>query len=490
MLQQTFLDEMFKGVTIYEEVFKNVALHVQDRDIGKDNIIHKKVLTVIKRLYKKDKDTLPTLGQVQQMVFSTGNKSMVLDKIINASNASKGVILTQLSEYILSVRAEQAIHDFVGEFNKSENHLKPVSDLKENLTEIIDLNINGSAYESTNPFENYFNLIDELAQQDVDNTKVNFGIPYVDELCNGGMAVGDTALFIMRSGVGKSTILKHVAFNASRMGADVLHFQLEGSDTEAQMKFNQLWTGLNYRDIINNEDIHLNRKRTMWNCVDGRYTITSRDKLLRLMQAKMNNVRKRFNQFNIEVVSFEEFGTPSMKIVEDKIIDYIERTGKPPKLITVDSLDLMHPGDGMNYGVDTQSIKMKIQNSAKIMKNLSTKYKTRFISVTQTGNVRFEDWNNEDFVIDRSYSLGDKNVANSFSFVFTGNRTIEEKRNNRIRIFVDKLRDYDGEGNVYTLITDYDHGKAININHRDNEEEKRKKEALEKDESDNKKEEE
>lgn len=476
MLQQTFLDEMFLGVTVYEDVFKVVALHVQDRDIGKAGKIHKKVLAVVKKLYKDNSDTLPTLGQIQQIAFSTGGKSMTMDKIIGATKTKSTVILNQLSEYILSVRTEQAIHDFAEDFNKSKEHRKPVSDLRLNLDGILDLNIVGDEYESTNPFDNYYDLLKELSNTEKDYSKVSFGIPILDKLCDGGMSVGDTALFIMRSGVGKSTILKFISFMATRFGHGVLHFQLEGSSSEAQMKYNQLWTGLGYRDITSGNNVRLNKPRKMWSFEKGRYEITERNELLKITQAKMNYMRSRFNKFNLEIVSFEEFGTPDMSIVENKVIEYIERNGYPPGLISIDSLDLMHPGDGLKYGYDTQSIKMRIQNSAKIMKNISTKYGSRVLTVTQTGNVRFEDWNNEDFVIDRSYALGDKNVANPFSFVFTGNRTIIEKRNDRIRIFIDKLRDYDGEGNIYELITDYDHGKAININALDNEKLNKKKE--------------
>ena len=206
------------------------------------------------------------------------------------------------------------------------------------------------------------------------------------------------------------------------------------------------------------------KPKTIWCSKQGKIVIDDKLEYLKFVNSKMDYLRERMNKFIIEIVSFEEFGTPDMKAVDSKITEFTEKFKHPPHLVIVDSLDLMYPGDGFKYGPDIQSTKMRIQNSAKAMKNIGLRHKTRVISATQTGDIKMEDWNNEDFVIDRSRSMGDKNVANPFSFVFSGNRTIKEKKLNEIRFFIDKLRDYEGEGMVFSLPTDYDHGKAINLN--------------------------
>src|SRR5690606_29669026 len=79
--------------------------------------------------------------------------------------------------------------------------------------------------------------------------KVPFGIDILDTLTDGGMDIGDTALWILPSGAGKSTVLKWTGMYACRLGYDVLHFQLEGSKQEAYDKYGQIWTGAEYRDI-------------------------------------------------------------------------------------------------------------------------------------------------------------------------------------------------------------------------------------------------
>ena len=205
------------------------------------------------------------------------------------------------------------------------------------------------------------------------------------------------------------------------------------------------------------------KPKTIWCSEVGKIVIEDKLEYIKFVNCKMDYLRERMGKFILEIVSFEEFGSPDMKMVDDHINIFKENYGHPPHLIIIDSLDLVFPGDGSKYGPDIQSTKMRIQNSAKAMKNIGLRHKTRVISATQTGDIKMEDWNNEDFVIDRSKSMGDKNVANPFSFVFSGNRTIKEKKLNEIRFFVDKLRDYEGEGMVFSVPTDYDHGKAINL---------------------------
>lgn len=462
MLQTTFLDELFKGCTINEEIFKNVSLHLKDRDISKDSLIHKKVLNVIKKLYREKPDELPSIGVVEQMALSVGGKSLSFNKIYEANRTNPNDLLLELQKYLLKVRVEQSLFDFQEDYNNGD-HDNSILKLKDNLVDAIDFNIVGDNYPSTNPFIDFIDLINNIDDSDDDNLKVPFGIPPLDRISKGGMELSSTALFILRSGVGKSTLLKFIGYMASRLGFSVLHFQLEGSKEEAQLKYNQLWTGLRYYDLTKGYFGDM-KPKTIWCSKQGKIVIDDKLEYLKFVNSKMDYLRERMNKFIIEIVSFEEFGTPDMKAVDSKITEFTEKFKHPPHLVIVDSLDLMYPGDGFKYGPDIQSTKMRIQNSAKAMKNIGLRHKTRVISATQTGDIKMEDWNNEDFVIDRSRSMGDKNVANPFSFVFSGNRTIKEKKLNEIRFFIDKLRDYEGEGMVFSLPTDYDHGKAINLN--------------------------
>ena len=460
-LQSTFLDELFKGCTLNEDVFKHTAQNLKDKDVSKDSILHKKVLNVIRKLYSRDPDTVPSMGTLEQMALAVGGKSLSFEKIIEANRTPSKVLLTELQSYLLKVRVEQSLFGFEEDFNKG-NYDSSILSLKDNLVEAVDFNIIGDDYESTNPFIDFLDIMENIDEEEDDRLKVPFAVPDLDELTKGGMELTSTALFIMRSGVGKSTLLKWVGYMASRMGFRVLHFQLEGSKLEAQLKYNQLWTGLRYYQLNKGRFGQLKKPKVIWDSEQGRIVIDDRLEYIKFVNAKMDYLRERMGKYIIEIVAFEEFGSPDMQMVDEHIKEFTDKHGVP-HLVIIDSLDLMYPGDGSKYGADIQGTKMRIQNSAKAMKNVATKHRTRVCTATQTGDIKMEDWNNEDFVIDRSRSMGDKNVANPFSFVFSGNRTIKEKKLKELRFFVDKLRDHEGEGMVFKTPTDYNHGKLINL---------------------------
>jgi len=454
MIQENFLNELFNLSFSSEKVFKIVVSNLYDRDISKEDKAHKIILNELKKFNKKHGDILPTIGYIEQKVSKGGEYKLVFKRILQ-SKPDKEFILLELGEYLKSVRTEQAIYDFTEDY-KSGGIEESLDKLVKNTKEINELTLENKA-ESSNPFNSLF----DGTPDEISNKKVKFGIPKLDSIAYGGLSENDTALFIMRSGVGKSTLLKWVGFYASYLGNSVLHFQLEGSKKEVQNKYQQIITGNTYTEV-RNMDYGVMKDKVVYDQCDL-IVYDERSDYLQYLIGKMTYAKEKFNKFNIEVVSFEEFGMPNMSIVENKIKEYIEEFGKSPDLIIVDSLDLMHPGDGLNYGVDTFAIKMKMQNSSKIMKNLATKYKTRFVTATQADNVKFEEWNNEDFVIDRSRTAGDKSLANAFSFVVSGNRTIKEKKLGHLRFFIDKLRDYSGEGEVFSYHTDYDHGRALDL---------------------------
>jgi len=459
MLQSHFLDELFKSCTLHLNVFKHTVENLQDRDISKDAVDHKKILIALKRLYKADKETLPTIGIISQMVNRSGKKSVILDKVANAPNTPVNNLLAEFDVYIKGVRTEQTLYDFQADYNKG-NQESSRKELFESLQAINEFSVLEDVIPSTNPFQNILNNIESI--EEIDSDKVPFSIPQLDKLSRGGIGLTDTALFILRSGVGKSTLLKYLGYTASVLGNRVIHFQLEGTEKEVQNKYNQTFSGLDYTDVSYGNFGNM-KKRCVWSAAGGKKYYTTRIDYIEHMLKKMEYYKERFGSFDIEIIPIDELGTASMNMVEAKLVDYIDKNSFPPDLIIIDSLDLMYPGDGNNYGIDIQSTKMRIQNSARIMKNLSVKYKTRIVTATQTSNVDMKYWNDESFVLDRGHSLGDKGVAIPFSFVITGNRTIKEKRLNKIRWFVDKLRDYEGEGTVISCVTDYDHGMAIDL---------------------------
>lgn len=70
------------------------------------------------------------------------------------------------------------------------------------------------------------------------------------------------------------------------------------------------------------------------------------------------------------------------------------------------------------------------------LKDIAKTYDCVVAAVTQTGEVPFEVWNDPTRVLTRSNTEGDRTLIKPFSFVLTGNVTIEESKQNYFVSFV------------------------------------------------------
>ena len=85
-------------------------------------------------------------------------------------------------------------------------------------------------------------------------------------------------------------------------------------------------------------------------------------------------------------------------------------------LVVIDYLKHLHPGDGIKYGADTQSVQMRKENTAEKMKNLAVEFETRIMTADQATDVPMEIWNDPNKVMDRHNISGAKNLPDSYLF--------------------------------------------------------------------------
>lgn len=234
-----------------------------------------------------------------------------------------------------------------------------------------------------------------------------------------------------------STMLRWHGFCAALEGEPVLHIQLEGSREDTVDKYDQIWTAQSYMEIkqgnIKQEDL----SQILKTCKD----------------------MQQFGK-DISVYGFARYGESSMGDIRNLCFEYQKIFGHFPRLVILDSLDLAASGTSKKLDNDPEFLKYKLQKNAQLFKDLMVEIKAVGITATQASNVPIEIWNNEDKIIDRSYTEGDKTLVKPFSFVFTGNVTILEKKEKRMRIYIDKLRDYRDAQLVFTIATDFDRGRA------------------------------
>lgn len=464
-IQQNLLDEAFNWCLKDSKMLSIICTNLTSEDIPKGLKHYDAILAILKSYYLKGKEI--SLGLLEQAFFDRGLfDDKIFERIRQAKTAAPNIFLDRLSEYVKQVRSIQVYEDFGDAYIKADKN-EAVKSLIDGVSEISKISFVDEESVGTNIFIDIEHRLNELEYETYlagDKIKMPFGIPPIDDLTFGGIDKKETVLFLLMSGFGKSTVLKNIGFSAVRRGFRGIHFQLEGGKVETELQYAKIFTGENYHNLkkgfISNKPL----KNRCFVFKAGKRVELDRHELIALNSKRMYHELENSGRFDLSIVTYEELvtsenlGAASTISIEKYIKKWItERNGLKPDFIIIDSIDLLQPKG--KFGTDSNGIKAKIQESAKWMKNIATNYDTRVITSNQTSDIPLEKWNDQNFVITRNHALGDKNIANSFSFVFTGNMTIQEKKHNVARIFLDKLRHSNISKSVVFIKTAYDYGK-------------------------------
>lgn len=119
----------------------------------------------------------------------------------------------------------------------------------ENIFEIV------KRFEKVNeigkPQENGIEVFEnsEKALSDNFRTPIPLGIPSIDKALKGGIGSGQLLFFLAGQGKGKSSILTIVGDTSYKMGNNVLHVLLEGTEIEIQRKYYTRFTGFSDEEL-------------------------------------------------------------------------------------------------------------------------------------------------------------------------------------------------------------------------------------------------
>lgn len=436
-LNHNFMAELFKLVFIDETIARIVFGHLTYQHIPKEWIGYKFIFKEVIEQYNK-KDVNPSLGVIAQKFTTNLEVLETIDEIKEARLVDRDLIIDQLEAFIKETEFEllsKKVHDLYEEGKRDE----AIRINAEESKRINDTSLRGTGGNFVEVFGGFEERIKKKRTEQLTAKtakKVAFGIDKLDDLSYGGADPGDIILWIARSGVGKSIALRWHGYCAAIEGESVLHIQLEGGIDACLNKYDQMWTNQPFMDIKNGN-------------------IKEEDKV------KIKKVLNEMRSFgkDINVYGFKRFGEASVSDVRNLCIEYQKIKGYFPRLVIVDSLDLLKTGINKKLDYDPEFKKEKLQKCAQLLKDLAVETNCVVTAATQTSDVPIEVWNNEDKVIDRSYTEGDKTLVKPFSFVFTCNITMQEKKEGKCRIYVDKLRDYKDAQQTFSIATDYDRGR-------------------------------
>lgn len=434
-LNPGFMAEIFKLMFSDEVIMRIASEYLKYELIPKEWVGYKFILREAIIQYT-EKNKLPSIGAICQKLCDEDAVQLAAKEIKKAALIDREIAIDQLQSFVKETEFEllsRKVHDLYEE-GKKEEAIRVNAEESQRILEMSFRSKSGGFQSVFGGFHE--RMVERRMEGDAASekpVKVPFGVDRLDDVSFGGMEIGDTSLWIARSGVGKSSILKWHGYSAAIRGVPVLHIQLEGGIKACMQIYDQLWSAQSYSDIKSGN-------------------ISSKDR--KKIEQAIKEVKKLSS--DIEVYGFKKFGQASMSDVRQLCYDYFNAHGKFPGLVILDSLDLVKTGISKKIDSDPDHKKEKLQTCAQLLKNLADEIGAPIITATQTSDVPFEVWNNPDKVIDRSYTEGDKTLVKPFSFVFTLNMTIEEKANATARIYVDKLRDYKESQEVITIATNYD----------------------------------
>jgi len=439
-LTANFINELFRLLFIKKSILDICNKHFKYQFIPKELPEYKLIYQSAINQYTNT-GNIPSIGVTSQQYANKPEVQQAISEIKESPIQDQELIITQLEKYIKSVEFTLMNEKIVELYSKGEqDEAIELSTKESQRIQTISLRNDGGKF--VRVFADFHKDNEKRKQdnQEEENKpktrKVPFFIDPLDDLTHGGMDAGETALWILPSGGGKSTALRYTGLKAAVHGYDVLHIQLEGTEDEARDKYTQLYTKQDYDKIKSGN-------------------------LPKEALVKIEALLKQMEQSGREVFiyAFEKFEGASMKDIKEVVLEYEKINGKFPELIIIDSLDLCATGENKKIDSDPSYKKDKMDRVAQLMKNLAIEcFPARILTSTQTSSIEKAKLNDPEFVITRANTEGNRTLVKPFSSVFSGNQTDDEEESNELRVYVDKLRYYSKKEKVFPVCTNFDKG--------------------------------
>lgn len=408
-LSEDFLIEFFKACITSKNVLELGLIHLKSNFLPADE--YKKIWKNIVHIYKLEGDT-PTIGVLNERL--RGDEA-ALDLLIEIKDCrvsnKKNVILKQLESFIKEMRFKE-LYKKVGTLYNQDDKEKAIELLAKESEAIFHFNFNKDSY--TRVFEQFDERQIKRSQKEegVDLTKIPTGIHPFDHYTRGGISMGTSALFMARSGVGKSTLLRWVGLHAARLGYRVVHFQCEGTEQEALDAYDAAWTSVDLEEM--------------------EFGNIPSSKLNVIKKVKADILNKKGE---IYVIASEMFENMTIEDCREHIIE-IEKIYGKVHLALFDYLEIF---ELRREERDERKRRERIANK---ITNVAAEFKLAVATATQANDIPPSKWNDPDYVMTRSDISEFKGTLKPFSYFSTLNQTEDEYNAGVMRIYNDKFRKY------------------------------------------------
>lgn len=442
LLTEEFLMDLYYTCLNNDYILSLVVDHLEpkllpDREF---QTIHK----AIREHYKKTK-RLPSFSVLKQSIAKHRAAVELLDEIdTSAYMIEPDDALSQLEAYIKQVKFQQAYKE-VGElYNKAgyqeadkrlQDYYKWANDFSLVDTEFVDVvGTFATRFKANRQKHNSVNKRPPITR---------FYIDELDARNNGRELRGQLSCFLAPSGVGKTHIARWIGKNACQIeGLNVLHIQLEGSESEV---VNAYAASLVACNVFKYE------------------TGTLRDSEVEMMTEMLSSISGK-----LHVKSYPKFNSHVSTIdICNAIQAYKKRYDTQPDVVIIDSMDLLTDSSGQHYTEKGERLKrIKVAND---LKDLAADENVWMV-VTYQSTIENQEWLNDEKNVLTAYNTSEaKGLCRPLTHLITLNQSSREEKENTMRLHVAKSRFFK-KGEPFKIATDYEHEtfydrlRTMNIN--------------------------
>lgn len=419
-LASNFVTELMAYALVSRNTFDVVKQYLKFAYL--QNEAEKKFWQFVSRNHDKT-GRIATVGQIQQKFKDDDDVLEFLAEIgdieVDDSTAGHNSIIATFEEYLRQMKFLESNDKITDAYNRGDKDaayglfIKLADEMSR--FSIVDA-------ECERVFED-FNK--RMVQRKSEDHSLRFKIPTMidelDEALDGGCESGEYTLWLGASGAGKSQCLIHLGIAAARQGYRVVHFQLEGTKEQCMNRYDAAWTGTLYRDM------------KLGGVTSKKMEVTQR-------------IIKKLKRSDIFVFSFEEFNAATLVDIRRNCKE-IEKKYGPIGMIIIDYLELAEPGDGYFYKPSEERFRQ--QKLSKAMKMLAMEFNAVLHTATQSNDVSMEERNDPEFVLSRNNLNEDKGKIRPTDNFITMNFTIDERKQQVMRLYVDKAREHTGNDIIH-----------------------------------------
>lgn len=383
------------------------------------------------RTYYSEYRTAPQYGIITQRLSSSRAVSELIDEIRDiARSTDPDGIRDQFEEYLKLVQFRKIFREISKKYEGGERIGAMLSFTEEAIKlsqfslkpeEFIDIAQTYDARLKENKI-NHDNPAGSLVN--------SFYIDGLDQMNRGSNLRTQLSLFLAMSGVGKSHIARWIGYNAAyTSGLNVLHIQLEGSESEITDAYSAMLGGTSTYDYER-----------------GNVSIHTVEHLKAVLDTYRGTLKvKAYPTFGREVSTMD---------LRDDCDKYRKKFGFYPDVLIVDSLDLLTDSSRKNW--DAKSLRMKRIAVAQDLKDLAGELDC-WVVATYQATIENPEWVNNEANVLGAYNTSEcKGLQRPCTHFISLNQSRREYQEETLRIYADKFR-FCKKGEPFRIAIDYGH---------------------------------